>query len=90
MTGPQHFEEAQNLLAMANEARCAIQAGDPTAGPPDEPALLVAEAQVHATLAGAYAHNRATTELIALLQTILGELREAREVRDEKIAEATS
>jgi len=82
MNGPQHFEEAENLLAMASETRCAIQAGDPTAGPPDEPALLVAEAQAHATLAGVYAHNRATTELIALLQTVLGELRETREAAE--------
>ena len=59
MTGPEHYREAENLLAMASEQVMGIATGDPTAGEPDGPALLVAEAQVHATLALAAASAEA-------------------------------
>lgn len=51
MTGPEHYQEAEYLLAMSVEQRAAILAKDPTAGDPAEPDRIVALAQVHATLA---------------------------------------
>ena len=76
MTGSEHYEEAQTLLAMASEQAAAIAVDDPTAGPPGEPALSVATALVHATLAAVYAHNRATTELTGLLRLLIDQIRE--------------
>ena len=65
MTGPEHYQEAEYLLAQSVEMRAAILQGDPTAGPPEEPDRCVALAQVHATLAlaaaakaRAYIHGR--------------------------------
>jgi hypothetical protein len=44
-------------------------------------AEAVARAQVHATLAAVWAHNRTTTELSNLLNTFLDQIREAREAQ---------
>lgn len=60
MTGPEHYKEAEYLLAMSIEQRAALLQGDPTAGDPEEPARIVALAQVHATLALAAASALST------------------------------
>lgn len=51
MTGPEHYREAEDLLAIAAGIRAAQAAGDPTRGPAHEVDQATAEAQVHALLA---------------------------------------
>jgi ferric-dicitrate binding protein FerR (iron transport regulator) len=51
VTGPEHYREAEDLLALAGEQTMAAAAGDPTSGDPREPERNIAAAQVHATLA---------------------------------------
>ena len=52
MTGPEHYREAERLIAMAREAHHADLYGHST---DDQSALVLADAQVHATLAHAAA-----------------------------------
>lgn len=56
-SGPDHYQEAEALLAMAEEQRIAAAAGDPTAAEfaAADVAGLVGAAQAHATLAQAAA-----------------------------------
>ena len=61
MTGPGHYLAAERLVEVAKDAEL---------GSDNEDHSLKA-AQVHATLALAYAHNRTTTELIGLMQALL-------------------
>ena len=60
MTGPDHYLAAERLIALAQSEHNR-----------DLRTSLHARAQVHATLAVAYAHNRTTTELIGLMQALL-------------------
>jgi hypothetical protein len=69
MTGPEHYREAEQIL---NPGEYEDMEMTP---------FHVALAQVHATLAGVYAHNRATTELTGLLQAMLDQIRELHEAR---------
>jgi hypothetical protein len=52
-SGPEHYKEAEALLAMAEEQRIAAVMADPTAAadPAADVAALTAAAQVHAVLA---------------------------------------
>jgi hypothetical protein len=66
VTGAEHFEAAERCLSsVVDDSELSM--------------ALLAEAQVHATLAAAYAHNRATTELTGLLRAMLDQIREAQE-----------
>ena len=77
MTGPEHYKAAEEHLGILliekdpDGWRDALQSG--------ELAVALQAAQVHATLAGVYAHNRATTELTGLLHAMLDQIRELRE-----------
>jgi hypothetical protein len=65
VNGAEHFRAAEeDMAAMAGKNPQAVQA-------------LLARAQVHATLAGVYAHNRATTELISVLHALWEARKEA-------------
>jgi hypothetical protein len=65
MTGPEHYEEAERLMRLANL--------HPDNFPSDNFAQVMAEAQVHATLA----HTAATADLFALYGQVGDESKEA-------------
>jgi len=61
-TGPEHYAEAEQSIAMATEQMAAIAANDPTAGLRSEAIFWLQTAQVHATLALAAATALVTPE----------------------------
>ena len=71
MTGPEHYAEAQRLIEWAGGPGSDGHA-------PEARAEAIGTAQVHATLAQVYAHNRATTELTGLLNAMLDRIQEVK------------
>ena len=69
MDGPSHYQHAETLLDLASD--------DETGS--DLENFHLRKAQVHATLAGVWVHNRALTELTGLLRLMLDQASEARE-----------
>jgi hypothetical protein len=77
MSGPEHFAEAERLIGAITKPDALL----PTSRVllPGDHGDVLALAQIHATLSGVYAHNRATTELTGLLHVMFDQIREARE-----------
>jgi hypothetical protein len=71
MTGLEHYE----LAEVAQQAAAAIQANRQP-GPDATATEALLDAQVHATLALVWAHNRTQTELNNLLHTMLDRIRD--------------
>lgn len=82
MTALEHYLEAERLAGQAEtwaDADMGWKGSLTTEERIQRRTADLAAAQVHATLAGVHAHNRATTELTGLLQAMIGWAQEARE-----------